>query len=186
MIRFRTQDTRAATARKLNALLVTESDAGPFFRFRETPQTYDQWELQLESVRKTLAAAHYDVSKVGQFRAADDRRMRCYRLNRLIEAIAAGEQPYKPEVVALPEVSGTLAVGQELSVDPGEWDADPDEITYTYQWLRDGAPVADETGDTYTLGEDDVDTVISVAVTATNDVGSRTVLVIVGLLGSEP
>lgn len=89
-IRFRTQDTRASTARKLNALLVTETDAGPFFPFRETPQTYDQWNLELESVRRALAEADYSVDDVGQFRTSDTRQLRCRKLNRLVDAIAAG------------------------------------------------------------------------------------------------
>ena len=170
-IRFRTQDTRASTARKLDSLLVGESDAGTFFRFRETPQTFDQWLAQLEDVRRALYAAFYTTEPIGQFRMQDDRRMLCYRLNRLAEAVDAGAQDIAPVNLLPPVLSGTPVIGQTLSVTAGTWRANP-AATITYQWKRDGADIVGATNATYVLDVADEGAVITVEVTATNSEGS--------------
>lgn len=170
-IRFRTQDTRASTARKLNQLLVGQSDAGTFFRFRETPQTFDQWVTQLEDVRRALNNAYYVTTKVGQFRMQDDRRMLCYRLNRLVEAIAAGAQDAAPTIVTGPVLTGTPEVGQTLTTTNGTWRGRPTP-TFTRRWLRDGVAIAGATALTYVLVEGDEAAEITVEVTATNSEGS--------------
>lgn len=174
-IRFRTQDTRSSTARKLNQLLVGESDAGTFFRFRETPQTFDQWLVQLEDVRQALYLAFYSTESIGQFRMQDDRRMLCYRLNRLSEAVEGGAQEVAPSVLTAPTVSGTAAVGETLSATAGTWRANPAEAI-TYQWKRDGVDIVGANAATYLLVEADEATEITVEVTATNTEGEATVV----------
>ena len=47
-----------------------------------------------------------------------------------------------------PAISGTPAVGQALSCDPGTWAQTPD--AYAYQWLRDGTAIPGATDSTYT------------------------------------
>lgn len=88
--RFRTQDTRSSTTKKLNALLAGDTVAANFFSFREVPQTYDQWDAVLEGLRKAMYAAFYPVEPVGKFRTSDTRRLRAFKLNRFAEAVAAG------------------------------------------------------------------------------------------------
>lgn len=78
-----------------------------------------------------------------------------------------------PINTVLPVVTGTAQTGQTLSVNTGTWTNSP--TGYTYQWLREGAPVSGETGTTYALTGADIDKYISVQVTATNGSGSMTV-----------
>ncbi len=66
---------------------------------------------------------------------------------------------------ATPIVSGTTTVGEELSVDVGEWVPLPVELSI--QWLRDGIPITDATGPEYTLTTADLGALITVAVTGT-------------------
>lgn len=52
-----------------------------------------------------------------------------------------------------PTVSGSVVVGSTLSANPGSWSPAPD--SFSYQWGRDGAAIADATGTTYPLTEAD-------------------------------
>gem|GEM_PF-1734945 len=65
--------------------------------------------------------------------------------------------------VPVPTVSGTVQVGQTLTVDPGVWEPEPDR--WEFQWLRDGEPIDGATGPSYTLTAADLGR--PVAVTAT-------------------
>jgi hypothetical protein len=47
----------------------------------------------------------------------------------------------KPENTKRPEVVGEPRVGQELTCNKGEWSATPPQLTFTYEWLRNGAAV---------------------------------------------
>ena len=72
-----------------------------------------------------------------------------------------GEQP---EFVRAPKVRGKAAVGGTLTGTPGTWDKD--DVTFTYQWLRDGEPVAGATRQTLRVTTADVGHRLSVRVTA--------------------
>jgi hypothetical protein len=61
---------------------------------------------------------------------------------------------------AHPAISGDAAVGSTLTANPGDWDSG---MSFTYQWKRDGQPIA--TGSTYTTVTADVGHAITVAVT---------------------
>jgi hypothetical protein len=61
-----------------------------------------------------------------------------------------------------PVVSGDGMVGAMLTVDSGDWGAD---ASYTYQWLRDGQPIAGQTTDSYVPALYDYQHTISVQVT---------------------
>lgn len=74
-----------------------------------------------------------------------------------------------PENADLPSISGTPTVGETLTADPGQWTGEPD---FAFQWLRNGDPIEGAAGASYVLTEDDIDTLISVEVTATNAAGS--------------
>ncbi len=74
--------------------------------------------------------------------------------------------------VGVPTISGTAAEDQMLTADVlGISDADG-LGAFSYQWLRNGAPVAGATGSTYTLGDADVGTQIRVQVSYTDGQGT--------------
>lgn len=74
--------------------------------------------------------------------------------------------------MAAPAISGTAEVGQALTCSTGSWTG-TGVLTYAYQWLRDGAPIAGATSNTYTLLAADDLADISCRVTATDDNGSK-------------
>jgi hypothetical protein len=62
----------------------------------------------------------------------------------------------------VPTVGGTVRVGGTVTAAAGPWD---DGTTLSYQWLRDGRPIAGATGSSYVLTAADRRTKISVVVT---------------------
>jgi hypothetical protein len=70
-----------------------------------------------------------------------------------------------------PVVSGSTAPGETLACTTGGWAANP-VPTFTYQWLRDGDPIADATAATYVLQDADCAHDVSCRVTAGDDAGS--------------
>jgi hypothetical protein len=73
---------------------------------------------------------------------------------------------------AHPAITGAAAVGSTLTANPGDWDSG---MSFSYQWLRDGQPIA--TGATYTTVTADVGHAITVAVTGAKlgyDTATRT------------
>lgn len=62
----------------------------------------------------------------------------------------------------VPTIKGTATVGKKLTAYVGTWQ---DGTTVTYQWRRNGAPIAGATRGTYTVSKLDVGKTISVAVT---------------------
>jgi hypothetical protein len=72
--------------------------------------------------------------------------------------------PPTPKVIAgAPTISGKALVGKKLTAHPGSWT--PGDATLTYQWLRNGVPIAGATGSTYKLKNKDKGKKISVTVT---------------------
>lgn len=65
-----------------------------------------------------------------------------------------------------PTITGTAAVGDILSVNPGTWSP---TATLTYQWRRNGVDIPGATATRLTLGPADSDALISVAVTGTRE-----------------
>jgi len=75
-----------------------------------------------------------------------------------------------PENKVPPKVSGTAAVGQTATCEPGTWSGVPTP-TYSYQWLRDGSEIASATGSTYVVMEKDAGHKLSCKVKASNSKG---------------
>jgi bacillolysin len=71
--------------------------------------------------------------------------------------------PLLAVVAGSPTISGKAVVGKKLTAHPGSWT--PGDATLTYQWLRNGAPIAGATGSTYKLTNKDKGKKISVTVT---------------------
>ena len=84
------------------------------------------------------------------------------------EEVAA--RPNSPATGA-PSISGTARVGETLTAETsGIDDADGlDNVSYSYQWLANGADIAGATSDTYTPVADDVGKAIKVRVTFRDD-----------------
>ncbi len=81
--------------------------------------------------------------------------------------VAAAGTSDPPVSTTPPTVSGDPVYRGELRADPGTWQ--PSEgLTYTYQWLRAGEPIAGATERRYTPRLDDLRTRLSVTVTATD------------------
>ncbi len=74
------------------------------------------------------------------------------------ETVAAGQFTAPAKAT----VSGERVVGQTLTADAGTWTPTP---TLAYQWLRNGTPITDAHGATYTVTADDVDADLTVEVT---------------------
>ena len=66
---------------------------------------------------------------------------------------------------ALPTVTGTPEVGRTLTAGTGSWNPS-DGLSFDYQWLADGAPIAGAVSPTYVLQAGDAGKRISVRVTA--------------------
>jgi hypothetical protein len=88
--------------------------------------------------------------------------------------------PGAPVNVSAPEIVRThpgaqhgkpVTRGETLTADPGEWQVDEGELSFTYQWLRDGEEIAGATGGTYTVTKDDKGHTISLRVTASSPGG---------------
>ncbi|RYB95503.1 hypothetical protein EUA93_14830 [Nocardioides oleivorans] len=63
-----------------------------------------------------------------------------------------------------PTISGTASVGSSLQVTTGSWS--PGATDYRYQWLRQGAPIPDAKGSSYSLRAADAGKDVSVTVFA--------------------
>jgi hypothetical protein len=77
-----------------------------------------------------------------------------------------------PALSTLVNVSGestTVAVGTPQTCTPGAWSASP---AFSYQWLRNGTPIAGAAGSAYTPVAADAGTAVQCQVTATNAGGS--------------
>ena len=89
----------------------------------------------------------------------------------------------KPRVEGLAEPE----VGEALTCSPGVWN---DKPTFTYQWLREGSPIASATASIYTASREDVSHRLTCQVTATNSEGKSAKPVVssnsVRVHGSKP
>ncbi|MCP4088156.1 MAG: hypothetical protein GY745_24395, partial [Actinomycetia bacterium] len=74
--------------------------------------------------------------------------------------------------VGIPTITGTVTEDQILTADTSGI-SDADGLgAFSYQWLRDGVAIGGATAGTYTLGDADVGTLISVEVTYTDGYGT--------------
>lgn len=63
---------------------------------------------------------------------------------------------------AVPQITGTPAVGSMLGINRGTWSS---KVSFSYQWLRDGVPINKATKSTYKLTSSDGGKTITVRVT---------------------
>lgn len=90
-------------------------------------------------------------------------------------------QPAAPVNNVLPSISGSAVAQQSISASTGTWTGNPTP-TYSYKWKRAASvggtysDIPSATNSTYMLGDSDVGQFIKVEVTATNSLGSVSVL----------
>ena len=75
-----------------------------------------------------------------------------------------------PVNTVLPAITGSVVVGQILTLSNGTWSGSPD--SYAYAWLRAGTPITGATSATYTITRADIGYTLVGRVTATNVDGS--------------
>src|SRR3954471_13744785 len=91
--------------------------------------------------------------------------------------VAAANGVAVPVALAVPQISGTLQVGQTLTASTGTWSGNPS--VYAYVWRRCDATgaacatIVNATTGTYALTPGDLGSTISVEVTATNAAGPQ-------------
>ena len=92
-------------------------------------------------------------------------------------------QPALPPVNSVaagaPTIGGTPQVGETLTASTrGITDPDGlDDVEYSYQWLADDTPITDATDSSYTLTSSELDKVIKVRVTFTDDADNNEALI---------
>ena len=88
------------------------------------------------------------------------------------DAVAAVPQANSPATGA-PSISGTAQVGETLTADASSIEDEDglDNVSFSHQWLADGADIAGATNETYTLAEADEGKAVSVTVSFTDDAG---------------
>lgn len=69
-----------------------------------------------------------------------------------------------------PEIAGAPSVGRSFSCSQGSWTGD--QLTFSYQWLRDGAPIGGATSTTYTVASADAGHQLACQVTGSNAKGA--------------
>jgi hypothetical protein len=77
-----------------------------------------------------------------------------------------------PANTAAPSVSGAAEKGSTLTCSTGTWTGTP-APALAIQWLRNGAPIAGQTGADYVTAADDVGANVSCRITATNSAGTE-------------
>ena len=90
-------------------------------------------------------------------------------------SLAVQQQTSNSPATGAPSISGTVQVGETLTVDTtGIADADGlSNAVYQYQWLADDADIAGATAQTYTLVDADAGVVVKVRVSFTDDAGNQ-------------
>ncbi|WP_448808932.1 MGH1-like glycoside hydrolase domain-containing protein [Agromyces bauzanensis] len=83
-----------------------------------------------------------------------------------ITALRGGPEPVVGNTVP-PTISGTPLVGEQLTADPGQWDADG--LAFAFKWQSNGVAIPDATASTYVPLASDAGTSLSVVVTASKD-----------------
>ncbi len=74
-------------------------------------------------------------------------------------------------VAGVPQVTGTAEVGNTVTCEEGTWTGSP---TFTYEWLRDGTPIAGATARDYPIVDADATHNLACRVTGTNPGGDDT------------
>lgn len=110
-----------------------------------------------------VVAGHGGVMSIEPSEAAQ----KLITLHRAIGAVDAVAED-GPVNTREPSISGTAAVGETLTLDPGAWVG---ASGVTQQWMLSGLPVEDETGLTFVVPSDSSGEWVTVLVTAVGEDG---------------
>lgn len=102
------------------------------------------------------------------------------------EAVTGVQAP-APVATVMPGITGTAKTGGTLTATNGQWNTTG--LTFTHQWLRDGAPIQGATASSYAVVADDVGLPLAVRVTASKpgtDSGTATSESVTPTLGDAP
>ncbi|HWF35743.1 MAG TPA: hypothetical protein VG295_10220 [Solirubrobacteraceae bacterium] len=77
-----------------------------------------------------------------------------------------------PANIEAPTITGAASVGQSLTCSDGTWSASP--TTFTFQWNRDGTPIAGAMSQSYVVSTADRGASLTCTVTASNSFGQGT------------
>ena len=104
-----------------------------------------------------------------------------------VTAVTAVAKPNSP-ATGLPTISGTVQVGETLTAETsGIDDADGlDNVSYSYQWLANGADIAGATSSSYTLVDADKGKAIKVKVSFRDDKNNPETLTSAATAAVEP
>lgn len=97
----------------------------------------------------------------------------CGQPNIMFRPFMRVEDELGPYNTIPPVVSGTLEVGENLTVTNGTWTG---AVSYARQWTRNGVAILGATSNTYTLVAADETKRIAAIVTATNTYGNASSL----------
>jgi large repetitive protein len=111
----------------------------------------------------TYKVTSADVGRTIQVRATATRPG--YRTGTSTSAPQSGSQAGAPQATVPVSITGSGAFASVLTLTPPTWDQ-PGTAT-TYQWFRGTDPVGGQTGQSYTVGPDDLGKVITVRATGT-------------------
>ena len=111
-------------------------------------------EMNLQQVEERLAALDIEVRSFTEAAQVD-------AASALVQdAIDGLVRPFRK--VGEPKITGSATVGKTVSA---KLSVSPRPTTTTYQWLRNGEPIAGATRSTYRVGREDAGDALTVAVT---------------------
>jgi hypothetical protein len=193
-----TQNVEIGAQRMLNqeALDVEQTDGFQEVRNLRTEDEPRQWQIALPTIDTAGDTADYD-SVLAMWsttnRGADTFNFRCFVDDTVYRVRFASTLPVtapaghlrhidpftikqtldtSPGPTVDPAITGTITVGSTLTVSNGTWSGTP--TSYSYQWLRNGVPIASAIASTYVLVSGDSGKTIGCAVTATDANGGAT------------
>ena len=134
-----------------------------------------EWDITVapasdQKVLVTLSPGEGACGESGVICTADGRKLSNYAVWVVLSPPAANTP-----ATGVPTIGGTAQVGETLSADTsGIADADGlDNVSFSYQWLADGAAISGATGSAYTPADSDEGKTISVTVSFSDDAGNE-------------
>lgn len=153
---------------KVGQTIAVDTGTNPIWALTGVTET-DQWLLGTDPIPGATETSYTvqpaDVGQQISFRAAgtlDPAHQLTFALSDPVTALP-GDAPIADPAPAL---LGTYAVGQTLSVEPGEWGTVRPDPTFTYEWRRDETAIPGATAPEYQLTRLDAGHTVSLLLTA--------------------
>ena len=173
VVRLTFSEAVAAGYRTLRDTAV-QADQGEVRSVSRVNGSSAEWDITVapssdQKVLVTLSPGEGACGESGVICTADGRKLSNYAVW-VVLAPPAANTP----ATGVPAIGGTAQVNETLSADTsGIADANGlDNVSFSYQWLADGAAISGATDSTYTPVVDDVGKTISVTVSFSDDAGN--------------